>query len=766
MKKIFCVILFSLSSSMVFGQKFHTNIALNKNVIADSEEETASAAVDGVMNSYWQSGSSIGDHWLEIDLGQLYNIDRVVTPKFTGVDSLVIEVLSDNGWKSVSANKPNISGGSSPDNPLFGFEPEQTSKIRLRSVGGEQIRIYEVMVYEYDPQPVFVNQSGYDINSYKRFTAPLASNQTPFQISIPGQSNPLYEGQIVNQIGDFTDFQPEENGPFIIQVHDEEKGGESVPFNIGPSWIERVSYKPAIEFMVDTRCWYGDSRKFNPTDESAGCPDLGVAWRDSHQMSFEIQSLLNFYFANPSAFSVERMPVQGKYLGLREELPDNTPEIVRLIYWAVDIYLRGEVNHTLLKEQLAYFVYAWPWLSEFIPKTVYEEALDYIFSIWGNEEINRWRWHDIEHSGNLFQTYDIIGTGKGQFPPGHSIVPNLMMYEVAEREGRNDKEKYFNAAFDQTEWLVENLDWQDPRTTKGQRQGEQVTITSLVYFLQNYPDKAPDGLQEKIESWANVVISRSENLWDFRRYSDEKWIIPSIRPETDPRFDPVTGFNEVGNVAGFPAPAIAASWIVINEKIKKRLKQLAIAQVDHVFGRNPAGRHFGFDSPLDFEDVEQGWFQEYQGGAGKLQRSRGVLDGSPKETLYPFDPYAGDPGHTEGWVTFNTPWNIALAYLSADKTAVKVYNNSFTEEINSFKPGLKIGIEITAPLNFNYEKEESAEAIIYTDEKKHLVELQEYGISSDKFRGIYRIPVNIRSKDIKISYGFGWQEKAKKLSFQ
>ena len=767
MKKLLIVFGIICGASSAFGQNFHTNIALNKSVFVDSEEEMASAAVDGNNASFWQSGSSVGTHWLEVDLGDTFTIDRVVTPKFTGVDSMVVEVWSNGSWNVVAARKPNMSGGNSPDNPFFGFDPIRTDRVRLRSVGGEQIREYEVQVFKHDPQPVFVNQSGYNSGYPKRFTPPLASDGAEFSISYAHQtSGVVFEGRIHNHIGDLTEFHPKETGPFVITVDDKGNTGKSVPFRVGPNWTQRVSYPPAINFMVDDRCWFGDSRKFEPTEESAGCPNLGVAWRDSHQMSFEIQSLLNLYFANPSAFTVERMPVQGTYLGLREELPEDTPEIVRLIYWGVDIYLRGEVNHTLLKEQLAYFVYAWPWLSEYIPRSVYEEARDYTFSVWGNDQINRWRWHDIEHTGNLFQTYKIIGTGKGQFPPGHSIIPNLMMYEVAKREGREDAERYFRAAYDQAAWLINNLEWNDPRTTKGQRQGEQVTITSLEYFLKQYPGKAPAGIEEKISEWADVMVRRSKNMWDFRRYSDEKWIIPSIRPETDPRFDPVTGFNEVGNVAGFPAPALAAASVIEDQETRNRLKQLAISHVDHVFGRNPAGRHFSFDAAIDFEGVEMGWFQEYQGGAGILQTVRGVLDGSPKETLYPFDPYAGDPGHTEGWVTFNSPWNIALAYLSADETGLELFDPSFSEAIAKAGPGDEVGIEVTAPLNFNYSKKEKAEAVVYFNNRHTKIELQEKSYSSNQFRGTFTVPENIEGDRLQISYGFGWHEKTKSIQLR
>ncbi|MDF9795432.1 hypothetical protein OKW21_000695 [Catalinimonas alkaloidigena] len=744
-------VLLSFNQMIMASEISLTNLALDQHTRASSEEEPARAAVDGNPESYWQSAGTVGNHWLEITLDQEYNIDRIVLPLVSGADSLLAEVWKDEKWVMVGS-LPN-------DNPMIAFEPVKTQKIKLRSVRSQPLRIYEVQVFAYDPQPVFVNQLGYDKAKPKRFTAPLAQEGTSFSIVKVGEERALFEGKIYSQLGDFTGFQPEDRGSYQVIVQGEAHIGRSVPFWIADGLIEQASYQPAINFMVDVRCWFGDSQNYSPTDESADCPNLGVAWRDSHQFSFEIPSLLNLYFANPSAFSTERMPVQGMYLGVREELPENTPEIIRLIYWAVDIYLRGEVNHTLLKEQLAYFLYAYPYLDDYIPLTVYEEARDYLFAIWGDEAINRWQWHDIEHNGNLFQVYDFIGTGKGQFPPGHSIVPNLMMYEVAQREGREDAEQYFEAAYAQTKWLLDNLDWQDPRTTKGQRQGEHITLTALTYFLENYPKRAPKGIQEKMESWADEMIRRSENMWDYRRYSNDKWIIPSIRPENDARFDSKTGFNEVGNIAGFPAPALAVAAHLESTQKQARLEEMAIAYVDHIFGRNPSGRHFGFDAVTDFEGVEMGWYKEWQGGAGILQTARGVLDGNPKETTYPYDPYAGDPGHTEGWVTFNTAWNIGLAYLSSNSIALKIYNQDFSEEISKAKQGETIGIALTAPLNFDNSCPEKAEVMLHINNELIPLTLTETGDQSTVFRAEYVLGEALEERELKVSYGYAWHEK-------
>ena len=742
------IVIFWLPHTLEAGQRSLTNIALHAQVTASSEQQPASAVVDGNHYSYWQSGSFVGDHWLEIDLGQVYHIDRVLLPLVRGTQTLTVEIeTSGHGWKQVYSGPT--------DNPLIGFEPEHTQRIRLSATQSGPLRIYEIRVYQYDPQPVFLNQSGFDLNGFKQFTAPLALDHSRFAVKREADDTVLYEGTIENQVGDFSEFRPlADTGPFVVHVHGEPENGTSVPFYIGPNWIERVAYKPAIDFMIDVRCWFGDARQLGSPGPEPGCrSNLGVAWRDSHQMSFEIPSLVHLYFANPSAFSVDRMPVQGSYTGLREKLPARTPEVVHLIYWAVDIYLREQVNHTLLKGQLAYFLFAWPWLSEYIPRHVYEEVLEYLVPLWDNDEIDRWGWYEQEHSGNLLQTYTMLGTGKGELPIGHSIVPNLLMYEVARREQMPDARRFFDAAYRQTEWLIANLDWSDPLTTKGQRQGEWVTITSLSHFLEHYPDRTPDGLAEKIEQWVDVVFARTRNMWDFRTYAEDRWIIPTI-----PGFNSPTGFNEVGNIAGFPAPLRAAERVIQSEERRERLARIATAHVDHVFGRNPTGRHFAFHGAYDYEGVNEGWFQEHQGGVGVLQVARGVLDGSPKEPTFPYNPHAGDPGHTEGWVSFNAPWNIALAYLSASKTAVYAYDAQFQAPTDTVQPGDEIGIVLTAPLNFDYARKEHAQAWLHLDGHSYQIELTEANTSSNRFKGRFTIPEGSRGADLRLTYGMGWHE--------
>jgi len=234
-------------------------------------------------------------------------------------------------------------------------------------------------------------------------------------------------------------------------------------------------------------------------------------------------------------------------------------------------------------------------------------------------------------------------------------VPNLLMHEVAKREGREDAAIYLEAAVKQAEWCIKNLDWNDPRTTKGHRLSEHRTIPNLVWLLQRYPDRAPAGLKEKIEAWVDVAISRSDNFWDFRRYDMEShWSIPKL--------------NDVGNLLAFPAIATAARWVIDDPVKKARLDQLSAAAIDHVFGRNPRLAAAPALPDKGFPEVERGWPQHHQHDVcARLELCRGSISAAPGSEMYPFNP-KGKYRHAEGWVNYGAGWCISLAYLKFDES--------------------------------------------------------------------------------------------------
>lgn len=541
------------------------------------------------------------------------------------------------------------------------------------------------------PQPVIVNQTGFDLGGAKRFTAPNAVDGEQFQV-VDADDTVVYQGTVAGQIGDFSDLDPASTGPFRVLLAGEAGEGESYPFGIGANWTERISYPNAIAFMTDVRCFYGAlaGQAMNGTD--AKCK-TGLGWRDSHQLSFELPTLVDLYLANPSAIGDIRVP-DATYSGLDYPLEADAPEIARLVSWGAEIYLRGQYDHVLIKEQLAAFLWVYPELSEWIPVELYEAVRDYLFPIWSQAAYSRYSWYDYTpHTADLLQVYTQVGTGKGEFPPGHSIVPNLRMWQVAEREGRADAATYLNAAVAQAEWIVEHLDVAAPTVTKGQRQAEYQLMTALATLALAAPsERIPTGLGAFAQHWADVVIERSDNMWDFRKYSDDRWTIPNFTGGGSGE-DP----NETGNVLGFPAAALAASTLISDAGTNARLAEIAQAHVDDVFGRNPTGRAAQYrinDPHVAFEGLDMGWFSEYQGGNGLLQGSRGVFDGSPKNGHYPFNPEVSNIGHTEGWVTFNTAWLESLAWRAYTSTAVGFETTSAAE-------GGTAGVTLRAPLNMD-----------------------------------------------------------------
>lgn len=552
---------------------------------------------------------------------------------------------------------------------------------------------------EQDPafgaQPVAVNQIGYATGKPKRFTAPKATDGTPFAVRAAEGGSALFEGSVQGGLGDFSAFQPQDSTRhYVVEIRTPDGSPAlSDPFLIRANLIQEQYWQAAVDFLIDTRAATG-------THPSAygGCP-----WRDGTYYDAIIPSLVLFYLADPK--SVEAMPKQidwaadkarvtapgfkfndkdphakgfmkpvCAYYELEPPAAD-APDVVKLIHWGAGFYLvnpqtkdpSGDPDprriHPQTVEQVAYVVWAWPALKKWLPESFYQKCRDFCFANWKPSlEISPW-WDtktylspDDLKAGN--PGHGLLHPYKGRHAPGHSIVPNLLLHEVAKREGREDAPTYLDAAVKQAEWCVQNLDWNDPRTTKGHRMSEHRTIPNLVWLLQKYPDKAPAGLKEKIAAWVDVAISRSDNLWDYRRYDlGDHWSVPKI--------------NDVGSLLSLPAIATAASWVVDDPKKKARLEQISTAAMDQVFGRNPRLAAAPGHPKMGFPEIERGWPMLYKNDScARLELCRGSISSSPGTEMFPFNP-KGAFRHPEGWVNYGASWCISLAYLqfdTADKT--------------------------------------------------------------------------------------------------
>lgn len=605
---------------------------------------------------------------------------------------------------------------------------------------------------------IYLNLSGFNLEAPKRFTAPSLKDGTSFYVRRKEGGDILYKDKINDQIGDFSTFNPKSYYPqeYVIEAD----GLVSEPFSIGPWWLQKVTYQPALDFMIQSRHYVGNVTEVRRKS---------YGWRDDTHFAFELNTLVEQYLSNPAAYL--RMPRKITYKepdkreawGTLLPYDEEAPDIVKLIHWGADVIITRELKHEMFKEQLAYFLYAWPWIKQWLPDQNYQVVQNYVFKHWTNpnRDENNQYWHEEtpKDSHNLLAVNTVLGSTKGGNPPGHTIQPNLLMYEVAKREGKPDPEKFLDAAVRQTAWIIENLDWHNPQTTKGQRTSEHVTLTALVHMLKEYPEAAPEGLLQKINEWAVIVISRSDNMWDFRKLSENQWV---------PTGTAATMWNETGNLAGFPAIAYAAASVIDDQDIRDRLEELAQSHFDNLFGRNPTGRHASYNAPNELKGVEHGWFSEHLGGIGLLENVMFVLDGSPKEEHYPYNPELGDIGWTEGWVNFNTAYNRSLAWHAWYHTKIELIQR-----------GDKVVVELRTPLNFNYNASEAVEIKIATEagdtERIQLKEM--YALASEMQGGIYvRIGNETTPNNgflemepgaiIKVSYGFGYLRRNAEIVFR
>jgi hypothetical protein len=531
------------------------------------------------------------------------------------------------------------------------------------------------------PVVVFLNQSGFNSGAPKRFTVPGGADG-PFEIHPAGGGAPVFKGKLQNDVGDFTEFEPGDPNDYVVAVGTL----RSVPFRVGPFWLERVTTQRTVDFMIDSRHHVGNDRS-----KCVG----SYGWRDDHHFGWELHTLVPQWLSNPSAYA--RLPRQITY-----EAPSNprlwgklhppsadAPDLVKLIHWGADVIVTQSTTHELMKSQLAFFLYAWPVLKDHLPAQNYEVVRDFAFAHWAAPAADHRYPYDESNEHDLFALKTKIGNTKGAYPPGFSIQPNLLMHEVAKREGRPDADRYLAAAVRQAAWMVANLDWNDPLTTKGQRMSEFITVTGLAQLLAEYPARAPAGLAEKLNAWAAVVIRRSANLWDFRKLGDapDQWTPTGEKP---------TMWNEPGNVVGLPAAIFAALPFITDQAASARLNQIAWSHFDAMFGRNPTGRHFSYDAAREIEGVEHGWYVQHAGGIGRLEEARFVIDGSAKNQHFPFNPEAGNVGWTEGWIQHNTPFNLSLAYLARSESSLTL-----------IREGDTLLVRLCAPLNFDYAKVES-----------------------------------------------------------
>lgn len=544
------------------------------------------------------------------------------------------------------------------------------------------------------PHQVSVNQIAYNVGQPMRFTVPTAiEKEATFTLRKKDGDRVLHEGKTAQGIGDFSGWKPEaDGGEYVIRVEGGGlEAGESFAFKAGPRALQLSLLQPMVDFLIDARSVVGS----HPSAYG------GAAWRDGSYYTHELASLVMLLMAFPEeiekmprqidwkaekakvldpAFPYVRTQMDGDFLVVARQYftrfdppADDAPDVVKLIHWGLGTTIvkpelmdpsgdrLGVRVHPQHIEQVAYALALQPRLEKWLPKSLFAEAERFVAKEWFTTRLLeiQGEWDPGNYRSPDDPGLNLMGGAaatpyKGRHVPGHSILPNLLMYEALRRSAKGRAEVFLRAAADQADWIVKTMDWTDPRHTKGHRMSEHKMITGLVWLQQNYPDHAPEGLKRKLEQWADIAISRSDNLWDFRRYDlGEHWSIPKM--------------NEPGNLGGFPACALSVSWVVEDPAKKKRLREISYAALDCLFGRNPINSASPHRADLGWGGmIERGWpvgFKERT--SAWLEICRGSLSSSPGTEMFPFNP-GGKPRHPEGWSAFNAALNVGLAYLEFD----------------------------------------------------------------------------------------------------
>ena len=722
------------------AQAADVNLAESADVSVSSHRGsyTADKVNDGIVSdaSRWLAAKGDSTPWVELAFTQPTKVGMIdvfsgwKTEAGSSLRDFDVSVEVNGTWKR--HDDWNIRNNTKSSKRIY-IEQVNVTKVRLELLRTGAARIREIAVYNnkealglqdvgeaavqkedygirFSQHQIGVNQIGYFTGRPKRFTAPLTADGTEFKLREQGDSEIVYMGFIEGGIGDFSSFQPVDSAArYVIELSSGElTSNTSDPFLIRANLDQEQYWQAATDFLNDVRSVVG-------THPSAygGC-----GFRDGTYYDAIVPSLVLFYLSDPEFIHSMPRQIDWQAEKARVTAPDfvyirdgagpgvmdaargyyqleppkaNAPDVVKILHWGAGYILMKpngrdpsasfDDDNSLIEpqtvEQIAYVLWAWPELKQWLPQSFYDRCLEFCLKFWKPEgsprghytqggsankrgasalAVSPW-WNPETYMTTESFDQNIHNPGhmhpfKGRHAPGHSIVPNLLMHEVAKREGLDDADMYLNAAVKQADWIIKNLDWNDPRTTKGHRLSEHRTIPNLVWLLQKYPQQAPDGLKEKITEWARVAVSRSHNLWDFRKYSDEMWTIP--------------GMNEVGNSLSLPAIALSASWVVEDPALKQELERIAFASVDHLFGRNPM-LHASTPHPKQgFPEIERGWPKLYKlDTCARLETVRGNLATLPGSEMYPFQP-GKKFRHLEGWSNYGASWCISLSYLQFD----------------------------------------------------------------------------------------------------
>jgi hypothetical protein len=397
----------------------------------------------------------------------------------------------------------------------------------------------------------------------------------------------------------------------------------------------------------------------------------------------------------------------------------------------------------LLDQLAATSAYYHAFLKPYVTRETYEKYRRGCLELWEkydrHKEVRHWvksrKWID---EGRL--EFNEQGNALGQ-----GLLRNLMMY-LAEREEPNGQPARFLAyARACAEDIIRSWDFGNPVHTWRARNAEHIAPQALALFLVAAPEHAPPGTKEKLSAWRDYVLSRTNNLWQYRTHDDREWAHPKSK--------------EVGTVAGMGGAAFAVAAVLGDP----RLRAIGWSQVDFVFGRNPAGAHLGHKSRLRvamdgfWPGVETGWPHGYVFGTGELGAVRGTLDGSPTDAAFPFNPAeaasADKPGvyGTEGWSITNRAWMSTVTFSTLGSHAIRFVDRQTGTTIQSLKRGSTARVELHAALNRDPARVETGWIEVRHGNNVARQLVTETGIDTGRFVADVRVPTD--SRTLTASYG-------------
>ena len=784
------------------------NLAVGADASASSQWTNDSPAWEAIDervqdDGRWVSANVGGPHWLRLDLPEAVTLGSyhiwmgIEVPRASGeqfpISDFELQWLDGETWRTVPGSE--VSGNEEAELAVAFDGPVTASSFRMWMTDSGFVRVREVLLWAPldgggtpelgagifmpsdlpDPtaHPVLVNQIGYDTGGAKRFTAPITEDGSLFEVIEQGSGGVVFSGMVSGGVGDFSAFEPAADDlEYRVRVSGNRSDGEpfddglSHPFEIGRMLTLRRTTEDALHFMIDSRTMVST----HPSGSGGG------GWRDGGYFTGEMISLAMQYAAHPGYYENTipeiDLPAEGSALldpgyvfensffdfnfpataeeyhtGIVATLDNCASDAVKLLHWGTGmIYLdpnedmdttanpvRGIFSQAI--EQLAFFLYLYPSFADDVDESFYLSVRDATIGWWSQV--------------GLYDVVTLVGSFKGKDAPGHSVMPNLMMHEVAVRDGLASADAFLDAAVAQAAWVISTYDPTDKVIAKEQRVSEFKCYTGLAMLQAEHPDVAPAGLGAWLDAWVDNAVALSDNLYDFRRYDTESWTIPQP-------------WNEPGNIAAFPGILASIEALGIDGigdhaagPRGGRLGELRASHFDNLFGRNPVGAATSGIPGADFPGIDAWWPRIYTGRAGWLELCRGTINSCAATEHYPYE-FRSEYRHAEGWVAHNAGLNVSLAYLSRDAISLELLDGA-GDPIVGDEPTTEFRVRLHAP--FEPAMVGSSVVVrVVVDGVEHELTATVDSVTSATTGPVHRgaVGLNDPSVDARLAYGIGF----------